>query len=330
MTKKKLKRTEVVTPPEPTFPVIAKATKGASIAGWHNISTLLRCPKEYQLSQVRGVSVPRTQIPDPLAIGALFHEGRAHWFQSGFPTGAAYWATLKDYINESADTSNPPMRVEAITRTLSYLEQYCSHWAMRAKPEVVLVEKEVGPAPLQANDPFFLYRTFRPDDISRYPEANMKLCIGELKTTSVGVDDAVNEYTLHGQPMMQWMVWQMAKNGALKYGQVELVMLDVVVKGYGKERCKFGRVALKVTPHSLDWYVESMRGYLKAAQLIEYDSKVPRNISACTRLIGRARIACPYRDLCQFGASASNRYVDRDGNALSNVKYKTAPVKPWE
>lgn len=322
MTKKKIKSMPL--------PIIAPATKGASQAGWHNISTFLRCAKEYQFSQVRGISVPRTLVPDPLAIGALFHEGRAHWFKSGFPTGAQYWETLKKYINDSADKSNPPIRLEAINRTLSYLEQYCTHWALRTKPTLVLAEEEVGPAPLQKDDPFFLFRTFRPDDISYYPEANMKLCIGECKTTSVGVDDAVNEYTLHGQPMMQWLVWKMAKNGQAKYGEVSHVLLDVIVKGYGKEKCTFGRQALNITNWSLDWYQSSMRGYLRAANLVEYDTLVPRNITACTRLVGRARIACPYRDLCQFGKSASNRYVDRDGDGLSNPKYNDHKIKPWD
>lgn len=310
---------------------IEPATKGPSIAGWHSISTFLRCPKEYQLSQVRGISVPRTLVPDPLAIGSLFHEGRAHWFQSGFPSDTKYWEKLKSYIEKSADTSNPPMRVDAISRTLSYLSQYIAHWAMRTKPEPVIVEKDVGPAPLKKDDPFFFHRTFRPDDISYYPlEAGPKLCIGELKTTSVGVDDAVNEYTLHGQPMMQWLVWKMAKNGEAKYGPVEHVMLDVVVKGYGKEKCTFARHPIRITNHSLDWYANSMRGYLRAASLVTYDTDVPRNITNCTRLIGRARVPCQFRDLCQFGKSAANRYVDREGHGLSNPKYKEYPVKPWE
>lgn len=314
----------------PTPPVIEPATKGASIAGWHNISTFVRCPQEYLFSQVRGISVPRTLMPDPLAIGTLFHEGRAHWFKSGFPMDTQYWERLKKYINKSADTSNPPMRVDAITRTLSYLSQYIAHWGMRAKPEPVVVEQEVGPAPLQKDDPFFLFRTFRPDDVSFYPEANGKLCIGELKTTSVGVDDAVNEYTLHGQTMLQYLIWRMAKNGEAKHGPVSHIMMDVVVKGYGKDKCTFGRHPLVITDYALNWYAQSMRGYLKAAQLVEYNTSVPRNITACTRLIGRARVPCQFRDLCQFGKSAANRYVDRDGLGLSNPKYKDYPVKPWE
>ena len=310
--------------------VIAPAIKGASSAGWHNISTMLKCPKEYQLSQVRKVAVPRTLLPDPLAVGSLFHEGRSHWFQSGFPTGAAYWEKLKKYIHDSANISNPPIRMDAVNRTLSYLEQYCSHWSMRAKPNVVLVETEVGPAPLMKGDPISMFRTFRPDDVSEYPEANGKLCIGECKTTSVGVDDAVNEYTLHGQPMMQYIVWSMAKNGAAKYGPVSHVLLDVIVKGYGKERCKFGRQAIPITQYAIDWYIQSMRGYLTAANLIGYDTEVPRNIASCTRLVGRARIACQFRELCQFGKAAANRYVDSDGDGLGNKKYNDYKVKPWE
>jgi hypothetical protein len=312
---------------------IAPAIKGASKAGWHNISTFLKCPKEYQMSMIRGISVPRTLLPDPLAIGQLFHEGRAHWFNSGFPTGAEYWGKLKTYINASADTSNPPIRPDAVTRTLSYLEQYCSHWAMRAKPTVVGVEYEIE-APLRKDDPLYLHRTARLDDVSQYPEANGKLCIGECKTTSVGIDDAVNEYTLHGQPMLQYLLWQMSKKGhakhGKKYGPLEYVLLDVIVKGYGKERCKFGRQAVPISQHSLNWYIQSMRGYLNAASLIDYDTTVPRNISSCTRLSGRARVPCQFRDLCQFGRSAAPRYVDKEGDGLSNPKYNSYPVKPWE
>lgn len=310
------------------------AIKGATASGWHNIQTFLRCPKEYQFSVVRGISQPKTLLPDPLAIGSLFHEGRAHWFKSGFPTGAAYWTKLKTYLNKSADTSNPPIRIEAINRTLSYLEQYCSHWAMRAKPKVLAAEYELLAAPLDPDDPASMNRTARLDDVGQYPEVQMKLCVGECKTTSVSVPDVVNEYTLHGQPMLQKKLWAMAKNGAAKHfkkwGPLTHVLLDIVVKGYGKEKCQFGRHALVITDYSMDWYTESLRGYINAANLIQYDTPVPRNITACTRLIGRGRVPCQYRDLCQFGRSAANRYVDKEGHGLSNPKYNDKETKPWE
>ncbi len=317
--------------------VIEPAIRGASAAGWHNIQTFLRCPKEYQLSVIRKVSVPRTLLPDPLAIGSLFHEGRAHWFKSGFPTGPKYWETLKAYINKSADTQPVPIRAEAINRTLSYLEQYCTHWAMRAKPTVLDAEYELLASPLLDGDPASMNRTARLDDVGQYPEANMKLCIGECKTTSVGVDDCVNEYTLHGQPMLQFKLWQMAKNGAMKHtkkwGPVGHVLLDIVVKGYGKERCTFGRHALVITDYSMSWYINSLRRYIEAANEVKYDTDVPRNITACTRLSGRARVPCQYRELCQFGKPAANRYVDSKGDGLSNPKFNDPinyPVKPWE
>ena len=314
---------------------IKPAVKGASKAGYHSISAMFRCPKEYQLSAIRQISVPRTLLPDPLAIGSLFHEGRAHWFQSGFPTGAKYWQPLISYINASADTSNPPIRQEAVNRTLSYLEQYCTYWAMRTKPNVVHTEYEVGPAPLAEGDPLYQYRTARLDDVSEYPEANYKLCIGECKTTSVSVEDVVNEYTLHGQPMLQYLLWQMSANGhkkhVKKHGPVNYVLLDVIVKGYGKERCQFGRHAIPFTDFSLDWYKQSMTWALEVANQMKYDTlEVPRIPTSCTRLVGRARIACPFRDLCRFGKGAANRYVDAEGHGLSNPKYNEYNVKPWE
>lgn len=291
---------------------------GPSAAGWHAIQDFLRCPKEYQFRHVRKLRKPGLLTPDALAVGVLFHGARAHWFARGFPDPAdSKWQeALNRTFVEVASEQSLPVSLEAERRARHLFEAYSTHWFKMPRPKVVAAEYELGPAPLEKGDPFFLFRTARLDDVSRYPEAGGQLCIGESKTTSVGIKDAVNEYTLHGQTLLQFLLWKMAPQGEAKHGPAAGVLLDVIKKPYGGDKPDFGRVFIPFTDWSLEWYADSMRGYLRAAAAVAEDTEVPRNVSACTRLIGRMRVPCEFRELCRMGKSASGLYVRGDGSSL--------------
>lgn len=307
----------------------AKPTGGATSNGWHQIQDFLICAMKYKLGQVCGLRQPVLQTSDPLAKGQLFHEGRAWWYDHKFATNAKAWAQLQEHVKMVAHATNPPIAQRAITETLSYLEQYIAHWSILPLPTPIGAEYSLGPAPLKKDDPWWLYRTARLDDVSYYPEARGKLCIGECKTTSVGIDDCENEYTLHGQLLMQFMLWRMSDNGEKKHGPISHVLLDVVKKGYGGDKCTFARVPVQVTHTALAWYVPSMQHYLTQAARVSETTPVPRNPSACTRQIGRMRVPCEFRDLCKFGSPAASKYVNRDGISASTL-YADREVKPWD
>lgn len=318
-------------PPEPNvFDSARPVNHGASPRGWHAIVSKFLCDKKFQLEHRWKVHKPMTATPDALGTGGLFHQGRAHWFNSGFASDAKYQSQMHDFVREAALLYPLPVKEDVITRTLSYLDQYVEYWSARVRPKVLGVEYK-----LTANilGPEFDDRTARLDDVSQYPDTApaWSNAIGECKTTSVSVADAVLEYTLHGQPVKQAILWEMAPEGERKHGPIDFIMLDVIVKGYGKEKCKFGRVPIRITDYTKNWYLPMLARQVKEAEAITTETPVLRNITNCTRLIGRMRVPCEYMDLCQRGKSAAVAYVDEKGVALSNEKYtKREGAKPWD
>lgn len=312
-------------PPAPRFTSVAKVPVGASPAGWHKIESYLHCPTKYKLTHLWKIRRPQWQTPDPLAVGQLFHVGRAWWFDQKFPTGADAWAALQDHVREAALLNPLPVREDAINRTLNYLDQYCTYWSHRAKPTVVATEYALSGAVPGIIEP----RTARLDDISSYPEANFKLAIGECKTTSVSIKDCIQEYTLHGQPTLQQILWDISPEGKDKHGPVEFVLLDIIVKGYGKEKCEFGRHAVRITPYTQAWFTESLAFAVDQSSKMTKETKTERRITSCTRLIGRMRVDCEYKDLCQRGQSAAVAYVDDTGTSIAKYAKEKGP-KPWD
>lgn len=319
-----------VLPPTGDYEV-AHGGGGPTDAGWHKIEAALYCWKEYQLSQVRGVHMPSNQTPDHFATGIGFHAGRARWFADKFPTDAKGEKRIKEAVEEDLDKQKLPVSVDAKQFTFKLLKEYVEHWSVLPKPTPVVAEHLVGPAPLQKDDPFPLWRTARVDDCSYYPEALNGLCVGEAKTTSATINDCINQYTLHGQPSLQFILWHMAPQGEAKYGKLKGVMLDIVQKGYGRDKSKFARHLLTYSDHMLAWHIKNLRFALKAIASVDWNTDTPRNITSCTRLIGKGRVACQFRELCLHGKSASIKYVLRDGKSLLSFKPDgERQVFPWE
>lgn len=302
--------------------------QGASPRGWHAIEAMFHCGKKFELEHYWKVRRPMTMTPDALGVGGLFHQFRAHWFNSNFQTGAAYWETAKAFVEEAALLYALPVKDDTIRRTLHYADQYATYWSARVKPRVKHVEY-----PLKASilPPEFDDRTARIDDVSEYPDSNWKLAVGECKTASTDFNRVISEYTLHGQPVKQVILWEAAENGERTYGPVEYVLLDIIIKGYGKEKCQFARSAVRVYDHTKNWFLPMLAHKVTEAQRIMDGNPGERNITSCTRAIGKMLVPCTYRDLCQRGKSATPAYVDSTGTALSSPKYtKMDGRKPWD
>lgn len=315
---------------EPDAPMGDTAV-GATSAGWHSIEALWRCEKEYQYAKVRGITNPEAETPDPFTIGQMMHVGKGRWFSKRFPTDEAVLETIRDEMMDYATKAKLPMSVAAQRRALVYFTEYVEFWRMRPKPRVLAAEYDLGPAPVKAGDPFFLHRTARLDDVSYYAEAGGALCIGESKTTSGTINDCIKQYKLHGQVAMQVALWKLAPQGEPMHGPVAGVILDVIQKGSGTEKSKFGRVLIEVPDRVVQWYVENLRHRLRIAAAMEWDSNASRNVTSCTRMVGRGRMACPYSELCLYGRSASAKYVLPGGKSLVQWKpTQSETVPPWE
>jgi hypothetical protein len=301
-------------------PLPVNTTSGPTSAGWHEIEAYMRCPKEYQFKQVRKIRKPQAQTPDYFAVGQLFHVAKAHWFARQFDSSEATLTEIRNLLMDAAAQNKLPVAMSAIQTTLRYFEEYVAHYRMAPRPRVLAAEYDVGPAALIPGDDSMLWRTARLDDVSYYPEAGNKLCIGETKTTSGTISDCVMQYTLHGQPILQRLLWKVAPQGEAMHGPVVGVMLDVIQKGYSGKPCKFQRVFIPISDYTLEWYAKSLRAVVQASKTVTWDSDELRNVSMCSRLIGRARLPCEYRELCMYGRSASINYVLEDGSSLLTSK----------
>jgi hypothetical protein len=303
---------------------------GPTEAGSSATQLILRCAKLYQYAAVRGIRVPASETPDHFAIGSGFGAMRREWFGRKFATDGVTWKHLRKALKKEMKLQSLPVKDSALTYTLKLFDAYVEFWLKRPRPRPVAAEYKLGPAPLRKDDPFNLFRTARLDDLSYYPEAADALCIGEAKTTSADVGSVVREYELHVQPLQYLALYNMCKEGAAKHGPVAGIVMDIAKKAYGREKFAFARVFVEIRPETVEQFVHSIRGYLIAANKIDWDADAPRSYQ-CTYMAGRAKVDCTYKDICRFGKSGIGNYVLRDGTSLR--KYKPQPGAermPWE
>lgn len=304
---------------------------GPTSAGWHSVEQFLRCPKAYQFGKVRGIRQPLEQTPDHFAVGLLHHAQRARWFALKFATSAKAMASVQDAMFEECEKQQLTISTDAQQRARVLFDAYIKHWSKRPRPTPVAAEYLVGPAPLVPGDPEYLWRTARLDDVSIYPEAGGRLCLGESKTTGDSIGDCITQYTLHGQPLLQLLLWKMSPRGEAMHGPAAGVMLDICKKQSGRNPPKFERCFVPVKDSVLEWYAPSLRGYIAAAMAVGWDTEAPRNTQGCTYKAGRMRAVCDFRDLCMHGKDGAGKYVLSDGTALR--KFEPEPGKtrmPWE
>lgn len=302
---------------------------GSSGAGYSELEPYMRCPKEYQLAQVRGISHPTSVTPDYFAVGSFVHAGRARWFASAQGLGDDVWQQIRADITATREGFPLPCNEQAERDALRFIHEYVDYWSVREKPKIVAVEHMLGPSDLLAGADSG--RTARLDDFGFYPEANGALCIGECKTTTAPISDVANQYTLHGQPTLQRLLWDVAPQGAATYGSVAGMVLDVVQKGYGGKRCQFARILVPHDDRVQLWAKSALARQTILKNAVTWDSEEERRITSCTRLIGKARIACGYRDLCQSGKAGAAGYVFRDGRRITEWQPSEGQAAaPWD
>lgn len=301
---------------------------GPSGLGYSEIEAFLRCPKEYQYAKIRGVVVPMSQMPSAFAIGSFMHAGRARWFAEQCSTSGETWNKIRRDVTDTRQGFQLPCADSDETTALRYIQEYINHWSMRTKPKIVAVEHMLGPVQLTGES---TERTARLDDFGFYPEAGGKLVIGECKTTSGEISTTAQQYELHGQPVLQKILWDLAPQGGATWGAVHGTILDVVKKGWGGKKCEFARIFIPSNPHVEAWWKKELAAALKRKAELSWDSDAERRITSCTRLVGKMRINCPYKDLCTYGASARTGYSFEDGRNLDQHQPSDSQTKKaWE
>lgn len=307
-------------PPAPRVIDVGESN-GPSPYGWHAVSDYLRCPKEFQFRHVRKIILPTSETPDNLAVGILLHAAKAEWFARNFSTTEATLAHIRELVRTTSEKQPLPVREQALANALRYWEEYIAHWRVRPRPKPVACELLLGPAPLEKGDSKTLWRTGRLDDVSYYPEAGGHLAIGDLKTTAGTLQDALNEYSLHGQPLLYSILWKRAPQGEAKHGPIRGVVLDILQKGYGGKPSKFARALIPISTFAQRWFSRDLRVSLLAVAGVTPITSAARNITACTRMLGRGRRKCDYHPICSYGRSAGGEYLTADGQRLDELDF---------
>lgn len=297
---------------------------GASSQGYHELEALFRCEFEWVAKNLRGI-VPSGQVetPQALAQGLVTHAGRAVWFESGFKTDDATQQKILEALRSEGAKQPLPISPDDEQKAMQLFAAYQNHWKYLPNPTPLFVEYEIAPTEVVPG----YTRTARLDDVSVYPDAG--LCLGEAKTTSGSIDQLVAFYEMHGQPMLQHLLWKKSPQGEAKHGPINGIMLDIIGKPGGKRKgYEFARVLISVNDHMTRWFEDSLAKYLSVRDELMSGRAPHRNPAACQRFgAGGYAMYCPYRDLCKHGRAASGEYQFKDGTSLLDYK---GEVAPWD
>lgn len=317
---------------------------GPSEFGWHSgDEAFFRCEQEGVFKFLRHIEKSgKKETPRAMAIGLLFHAGRARWFANGFTD---QWQSIYQAVTQETARQPLPIPIGAEQEACSILTQYVAHYSKLPKPKVLAAELEVGP--IITLEGSAESHTNRLDDLSIYPDFAHAEAIGEAKTTGGKPSAVYAHYNAnHGQLLKQMLVVTKAiEAGILKIIKAPIgIVLDVVQKGYGGDKCHFERFLITIEPYQLEWFardLEETRRRRRELEAIEAhpsllepighsDSLRPakRNPTACRRLVsgdGGQYIAveCEFLNLCKFGRGAATEYAV-NGQPMGAVK-----GKPW-
>lgn len=282
-------------------------TNGPTPLGWHKFESLYRCPKEYQFSQVRGITIPRIETASAHAIGLMVHAGRARWFKLNFQVD---WDSIKQAMQDEAEAQPLPIAIEDQNKALEIVRQYIDHYCTRPTPTVIDAEYLVGP--VETTPGSGELHTARLDDVSRYPEAGDGLWLGEAKTTWKSPADVIRYYSSNaGQILKQALLWKHAPQGEAKHGPISGIMLEVIKKPDSRSgECKFIRHPITITDHQLEWFVESENSIRQDAKAMTWSSYARRENTQCTRMVaGDILVECPFVRLCKHGKDVAGEYM---------------------
>lgn len=308
---------------------------GPSEFGWHSgDETLWRCEQEFVFKHLRNIAKAGIrETPRAKAIGLMVHAGRARWFAEHFPPREQGWDSIYEAVRAEVEAQPLPIPLGAEQEALNILTQYVDHYGKLPKPKVLAAELELGP--LTVVDGSTEKHTIRLDDLSIYSDFANSLGPGECKTTSGKPMGVYQHYNAnHGQLLKQMLVVTKAiENGTLKVPKEPIgVILDVIQKGYGGDKCHFERFLVTIEAYQLEWFSEDLeetrvrrrelealeaapwRSHPDAKGTPSYIKRAKRNPTACRRLVsgdGGQFIAvdCDFLNLCKYGRGAATEYT---------------------
>lgn len=277
-------------------------TFGASAKGWHSIQPFTICPKEYQLSRVRGITPRSPYIPLHLGTGSILHCARAQWFNDEYKLDL--WREAVDkYIVEAETHAGKPFDPASKLVAIETFGAYVNYWQPRGKLTPLAVEYEV----------VGFDRTARVDSIELDSQGGV--WVGEFKSTSKGMSAVTDMYLLNGQTLLQALICRGSKEFAETFGPFKGILLDGLKKPSGKQEAKaYPRVQLPVAQmeNALKWFERDLPGWIAQASTVDWNTQAERR-PACQRAYG----PCEFKDLCLLGKGAAHLYQLKSGEVLS-------------
>jgi len=295
--------------------VLVPFSFGASQAGWHSIQPFTICPKEYQLSRVRGISQRSPYQPLHLGTGAILHTARAQWFNDEYKLDL--WRdAVEKYIVEAEAHAGKPFDPASKLTAIETFEAYVAYWRPRGKTTPLAVEWEVTG----------FDRTARLDSVELAADGAW---VGEFKSTSKGIASVTDMYLLNGQTLMQALLCKHSKEFTDTFGPFKGILLDALKKPSGKRPAEaYPRVRLPVEQmeSTLKWFERDLPRWIRGTERISWNADVERR-PVCQRAYG----PCEFKDLCLLGKGAAHLYQTKDGETLSNWKPSDdKTTAPWD
>jgi hypothetical protein len=292
--------------------------------GWSNIEPgAAHCWKEYQFARVRRMLLRGEEVPMHFAVGLYMHAARAQWLNDKY--SGDLWKKQIRAFRDAWDAKYPrrPMPQRALGIAEKTFEGYVKHWKLLPKPEVLAVEYELEPRGLTKEAPEWAWRGARLDSVERW---RGNIYIGECKSTSESANAVMDNYALHGQPLLYMALW--SKKEVERFGPLKGLLYDVVKKATDTDaaRC-YPRAVLAVdaVQHALSWFRKDFTTWVMQSSLIDWNASPERRLN-CTRPYG----PCSYRDICTKGRDGALGYEFEDGTPV--IKWKPEPgkeVPPW-
>jgi hypothetical protein len=297
---------------------------GHSGRGWHEIEPFTRCPKEYQLGNVRGIRPHQPFLPEPLGIGLMIHAARAQWLYDGRDKKSPWRDAMRVYAKSIETEEEQKLSPGVIKASEGHFAGYVDYWSHRPVTKILAIEHQLELRGFAADSPAWVHRTARLDSIEKHMG---KTWIGEAKSTSDSVSRLKETYMLHGQILLQVALW--GEEETEKFGPLAGVLIDPIVKGRGNKPSSGApriEIPIHTMGHALFWFKRDFKMWVMQASMIDKNSWVERR-PVCMRQYG----PCQFRDLCLGGHRAALRYVFRDGTSLSQWKSNDDQrVEPWE
>lgn len=292
---------------------------GPSPAGWHRISTLMRCPRAVFHEQIEGLSSTRPK--EGLDIGTLLHACLArHYLTSGLETLRPI-ELVEAHYPEYAETARRV--IEKLRK--DFWPEEATRWAVRGVEELhqawvrgpLMFGKRQGErvrAPISCRcDLIIAEREPGQAPPPRGP-VSQGVYIVDHKFVQALRRSFITGFSMDGQLLMNALVWRKAKLERV-YGPLRGFVVNVVTKA---KEPRVERLRIAITEEDVDRFEEVISPWAAELEVRKKQphknrqDRWPMNLAGC-----KGEYTCDFFDLCESHGRARNLYTIRTREAAA-------------